>query len=169
MAWGLVNTDPKLTVLQVLGNIWNVIWRPEECTARAVYLSRILWLDKEWYSWRSCAIWLSFVYWFAVRRNRCFIEPCGYIFNWAWQLLKFGWAFFIFLNTPVLRVALVPPLSLPCRAGRSTGPPAEIPLLHLPLLCMLQGAITKNAPGIPVWWPSWGHLYVVLHAPHALV
>lgn len=76
------------------------IWWPEECTAAAVYLSRILWLDKELLK-KLC--YLAFlIYSFAVRRNRCLTDSCGYIFNWASQLLKFGWTLFnIFKHTSV--------------------------------------------------------------------
>lgn len=76
------------------------MWRPEECTAGAVYLCRILWLDKKLLE-KLC--YLAFlIYWFAVRRNRCLSDSCGYIFNWAWRLLKFGWMLFnIFKHTSV--------------------------------------------------------------------
>lgn len=78
------------------------IWRPEECTAGAVYLSRILWLDKELLE-KLCYL-AFFIYWFAVRRNRCLTDSCGYIFNWAWQLLKFVWMLLnIFKHTSVER------------------------------------------------------------------
>lgn len=63
--------DPNLTVLWVLSNV-KFIWRLEECTAGAVYLSRILWLDKELLE-KLCNL-AFLVYWLAVRKNRCLLQ-----------------------------------------------------------------------------------------------
>lgn len=78
---------PKSQNVGVLGNMW-FIWWPEECTAGAYYLSRILWLDKELLEKLCCVAF--FIYWYVVRRNRCLADSCGYISNWAWWLLKFS-------------------------------------------------------------------------------
>lgn len=106
------------------------IWRSEECTAGAVYLSRNLWLDKELLE-KLC--YLAFlIYWFAVRRNRCLTDSCGFIFNWAWGLLKFGcMPLNIFKHTSAAgclhatsltsqKAGYVPPSFLSLYASRST-------------------------------------------------
>lgn len=83
----------------------------------------------------------------------------------TWQ---FGRGFNIFRHTSVECCFRATPL-LPCKAGRSCGAPAEISVLHFPLLCMLQGAIMQNADANPACWPNWDSPYLVLHAPHALL
>lgn len=53
-----------------------------------------------------------------------------------WSLAE---CFLILLNIPMLKIAVMPPPSLPHRAGRSFGTPTEMSHL-LSLLCMRQGA-----------------------------
>lgn len=116
---------------------------------------------------KSCYLTVL-VYWFAVKRNRCWVMWLHLQLSLTW-LLKFGWALFsIFRHTSVECCFRATPL-LPRRAGRSCRAPARISVLLFPLLCMPQGAIMQNADGNPACWPNWDHPYLVLHAPHALL
>lgn len=99
------------------------IWWSEECTARAVYLSRILQLAKEWYCWRSRAIWLCLSTGLQKKKRRCFLESCGYIFNWAWvdDYWNLAECFLIFSDTSLLSVAFVPLPYYPAEQGGTVG------------------------------------------------
>lgn len=110
------------------------ICQPEECIAGAIYLHRILWLDKEVLE-KLCYL-AFFIYWFVVGRNRCLTDSCGYIFNWAWWLLKFGWMLFnIFTHTSA--ACCLPAISLTTPWGRE-----ELWTIHIsfPSMCFKEHA-----------------------------
>lgn len=118
------------------------IWWPQECTAGTDYLSTILWLDKELLEKLCCVAF--FIYSFVVR-NRCLTDSCGYISNWVWWLLKFGWMLFnTFKHTSVKDCCQATSLTTPqgreelWGTHRNVTPPPPSPHTKCPQkLCLL--------------------------------